>query len=151
MSIELSTALRNSILSEESLEATLEGGLLYLFSGTPPASVNDATSGNTLLCTISTGGAGTGLNFDAAASGVLAKAAADTWQGTVIPAGGTATFFRFVEGLTESDATDAAGTSIKRIQGTVGVAGADLNLSSVALVGSATQTVDYFSITMPAK
>lgn len=150
MAIQLSTALRNSVLSEESLQATLQGGLLYLFGGTPPVSVDDAASGNTLLCTISAAGGGTGLNFDPATGGVLSKAAAQAWQGVVIPAGGNVTFYRFVEGLNAADASSAAGTTIKRVQGTVGTAGADLNLQNVALVGNSTQDVDYFHFNLPA-
>jgi len=147
MAIKLSTGMRNQLLSGGSFKAALDDGLLYIYDGTPPADADAANSGNTLLCTVSLNSTGAGIDFDtAAASGVLAKAPAETWSG-VNAATGTASFFRF----TESGGTPAsASTTEKRIQGTIGVAGADLNLSSVALTISATQTVDFFNVTMPA-
>lgn len=145
--IKLSTGMRNGILAYNSFKGALDGGLLAIFGGTVPSSADDATSGATLLVTISLSGGGSGINFEASAvSGVLSKAAAETWQGT-IGTGGTATFFRFYE--SGGDPT-AASTTEQRIQGTVGVAGADLNLSSLTLVGAAIQTLDYFNVTLPA-
>ncbi len=148
MAIQLSTGLRNAMLDTNSFRGGLNGGLLGIFKGTVPAAVDDATSGATLICTVSVDGLGGGLGFEAAAvAGVLSKAAAETWQGTVINSGGTATFYRFYE--SGGDPT-AASTTEQRIQGSVGVAGADLNLSSVALVDAATQDIDFFNITLPA-
>jgi hypothetical protein len=147
MAIKLSTGLRNGLLDSNSLKGALDGGLLYIYDGTPPASADDANAGNTLLCTISVGGVGTGITLAAsAASGVLQKNSGETWQGTNA-ASGTATFFRW----SESGGTPAAAsTTEQRIQGTIGVAGADLNLSSVSLTISAVQTVDFFNFTLPA-
>ena len=146
MAIKLSTGMRNHLLSGNSFKNALDSGLLYIYDGTPPAGPDDANSGNTLLVTISVNGGGGGISFDtAAANGVLSKAPAETWQGTNA-ASGTASFFRW----TESGGTPAsASTTEKRIQGTVGVAGADLNLSSVSLTISATQNIDFFNVTMP--
>jgi len=147
MSIQLSTGIRNYLLDTGGFDAALNGGLLNIYDGTPPAGPDDAISGNTLLCTISVNGLGGGLNFESAAvAGVLSKAAAETWQGTNA-ASGNASFFRFYE---SGGTPGGASTTEKRIQGTVGVAGADLNLSSVALVASAVQTIDYFNVTLPA-
>ena len=149
MSIKLSTGLRNGLLDTNDFKTALDGGFLYIYDGTPPADADAANSGNTLLCTISVDGLGvTGLGFDtAAASGVLSKDPAETWQGTNA-ATGTATFFRW----TESGGTPAgASTTEQRIQGTVGVAGADLNLSSVSLTISAVQTIDFFNVSLPAQ
>lgn len=147
MSIQLSTGIRNYLLDTGGFDAALNGGLLNIYDGTPPAGPDDAISGNTLLCTISVNGLGGGLNFESAAvAGVLSKAAAETWQGTNA-ASGNASFFRFYE---SGGTPGGASATEKRIQGTVGVAGADLNLSSVALVASAVQTIDYFNVTLPA-
>jgi len=147
MGIKLSTGMRDGLLDTNSFKGALDGGLLAIFGGTVPASADDATSGATLLVTISLSGGGSGINFETSAvSGVLSKASAETWQGT-IGTSGTATFFRFYE--SGGDPT-AASTTEQRIQGTVGVAGADLNLSSVSLTATAVQTVDFFNVTMPA-
>lgn len=147
MAIKLATGMRNWLLSGGSWKGALDGGLLYIYDGSAPAGPDDALSGNTLLCTISLTGGGSGIHFDAAASGgVLAKAPAETWQGTNV-ASGTASFFRFVE---SGGDPSAASATEKRIQGSVAVAGADLNLSSVSLVNGATQTVDFFNVTQPS-
>lgn len=147
MAIKLSTGLRDGLLDTNDFKTALDGGFLYIYDGTPPADADAANSGNTLLCTISVDGLGvTGLGFGTASSGVLSKDAAETWQGTNA-ATGTASFFRW----TESGGTPAAAsTTEQRIQGTIGVAGADLNLSSVSLTISATQTIDFFNVTLPA-
>ncbi|MNY26269.1 hypothetical protein D3C86_1601070 [compost metagenome] len=50
--------------------------------------------------------------------------------------------------LSADDGT--ASTAAVRIQGTVGLAGADMNLSSVALVSGATQSLNFYSVAMPA-
>lgn len=147
MAIKLSTGLRNGLLDTNDFKTALDGGLIYIYDGTPPADADAANAGNTLLCTISVDGLGSGINFDtAAASGVLSKAPAETWQGTNA-ASGTASFFRW----SESGGTPAgASTTEQRIQGTIGVAGADLNLSSVSLTISAIQTIDFFNVNLPA-
>lgn len=135
------------MLDTGSYRAALTGGLLYIYDGTEPAGPDDVLSGNTLLTTISVDGLGGGINFEASAvSGVLSKATAETWQGTNA-ASGTATFFRWVE---SGGDPSTASTTEKRIQGSVAVAGGDLNISSTSLTASAVQVVDFFNVTMPA-
>lgn len=147
MAAKLSTGLRNYLAVTGSLKAALETCVLKIFSGTEPATADTALSGNTLLCEVSTSGTvDDPLNFEASASaGVLLKLAAETWQG-VNAATGTAAFFRFE---TPADAGGAS-TTLVRLQGTVALAGGDLNLSSLSLTSAATQTVDNFAITVPA-
>lgn len=139
--MKLSTGLRNAILSTGSLKAALDGGELRIYSGSAPASPDDAVTG-TLLVTIKNAGAG--INFDtAAAGGILSKAPAETWSG-VNAATGTAGYFRHV---LSADAGTSS-TTAARIQGTIAVAGADLNISSTALTSGATQAVAGYSITV---
>ena len=146
MALKLSTGLRNKILDNGSLKALLAGGLIKIYSGTPPAAADDAIGGgNTLLCTVSLNSTGTGINFDTnAANGTLSKAPGEVWSG-VNANTGTASFYRHVA------AGDTSGSSATeaRLQGLVGTSGAELNLSSVALVAAATQTIDYYSVTLP--
>lgn len=144
----LSTGLRNHILASGSFKNGLDGGVIRIYSGTPPATADDAVpAASTLLCTLTVDGDGsTGLNFDtAAAAGLLQKATSEVWQGTNV-ATGNAAWFRFEP---QADGGGQSTTAL-RLQGTVGVAGADLNISSVALTTGAVQTVDFFSVLLPA-
>ena len=145
MAIKLSTGLRGKLMDTGSLKAVMAGGLIRIYSGVAPADADAAVTG-TLLCTVSNNSTGTGINFDAAAvAGVISKATAETWSGTNA-ATGTATYFRHV--AAGDDGT--LSTTQARIQGTISTVGADLNLSSVALVSGAAQTIDYYSVTIPA-
>lgn len=144
MTFHVSTGLRNKILDTGALKTRLALGFIDIYSGPEPANADAALSGNTKLCRISNNKTATGLTFDAAALGVIPKAAAEVWKGTNL-ATGTASFYRFV---TATD-TGTASTTEERLQGTIGLAGAELNLSSVALTSGVDQTVDYFTVALP--
>lgn len=145
MSLKLSTGLRNKLLDTGSLKSIFAAGFIKIYSGSAPADADAAVTG-TLLCTISISGGGTGINFDTAAvGGVLSKLGSETWSGTNA-ATGTATHYRHV--AAGDDGT--LSTTQARIQGTVGVVGADMNLSSVSLVSGNPQTIDYYAMTLPA-
>lgn len=138
-----STGLKNGVLSGDSLKSLLDGGEIRFYAGTVPANADAAIGGATLLCTIKNGGSG--INFaSAAAGGVLQKASGETWGGTNV-ASGTATFYRHVK----SDDDGSASTTAVRLQGSLGLAGADINLTSVALVSGAPQTLNYYSVGLP--
>lgn len=145
MALKTSTGLRNGVLSGGSLKSLLNGGRINIYAGTPPATADDAVGGATLLCAITLNSTGDGINFDtAAAGGVLQKAPGEAWSGANVT-GGVAAWYRHVaagDGGTLS-------TTAPRVQGLVGVAGADLNLSSVSLTTGATQTIDYYSLAWP--
>jgi len=149
MSIKLSTGLRDQLLDTGSLRDVLASGFIRIYSGTPPASADDAFNDQgdaTQLCLITVNGDGTtGLTLNAdAASGAITKNA-DLWSGTVSDTG-VATWFRHV-GAAD---TGAASTTEPRIQGSVGAGGADMNFSSTTLTAAATQTIDFYTITLPA-
>ena len=134
-----------------SLKDVFRDGVLKIYSGTQPTEADDAVAG-TLLCTI-TEDAGTfvagafdnGLEFGTAASGAIAKAAGETWQG-VASASGTAGWFRLVANATDAGAES---TTLPRIDGSIGTSGADLNLSSTSITSGQTYTIDTFSLTLP--
>lgn len=146
MTIKTSTGLRNKMLDTGSLKSRLALGFIKLYTGAEPTTADAAVTG-TLLATISVSGGGTGLSLDTtAAAGVLAKSAA-VWSGAIV-ATGTAGYYRF------SAVGDTGASSIteERIQGSVGLAGADLNLSSTSLTTNASlsaQTIDYYVVTLP--
>ena len=147
MTTKASTGLRNHVLATGSVKAALDSGFLEIYSGTEPATADAAIeASNVLLCRIYSDGAAAGLTLaDAAVDGYLEKKADQSWTGTNVEAG-IATFFRFVA---PDDVGDMS-TVAKRLQGSVGRAGADLNLSSVDLVVGAPQAVSFFSVAMPA-
>lgn len=146
MTLKASTGLRDGMLATAPVKTQLAAGFINIYAGTAPATADDAIGAATLLSTISINSTGTGINFDAAASGgVLSKAPAEVWSGVNV-ASGEATFYRHV--AVGDDGTLSA--TQPRIQGNVGVAGADLNLSSTTLTSGATQTIDNYSVAMPA-
>lgn len=146
MPVKTSTGLRNYIMDSGSMKTAMTGCLLKVYSGAVPATANASATGNTLLCTYYKDGVSPdGLNWEASAvNGVLAKSTSETWEGTA-GASGTASFFRLVEASDDDDAS----TTFKRIQGVVGVVGADLNLSSVSISSGAPQSIDSFSLVLP--
>jgi len=148
MTVKLSTGLRTALMDATSFEATFANAeiRIYGYTGAPitaPATADAAITGE-LLVTI-TEAADAPLTFAAAASGVLTKSA-NTWAGTVA-ANSTAVYWRLVD---KTDDGDDLSTTDPRVQGTIGTAGADGNLSSVSLTAAASQTIDYFSVTIPA-
>lgn len=145
MTIKASTGLRNGTLATGSLRSLLNGGRINIYAGAEPATADADLGGATLLCAVTVNSTGTGINFDTTASGgVLQKAPGEVWSG-VNAATGVASFYRHVAA---GDAGDAS-TTAARLQGTIGIAGADLNLSSTSLTSGATQTIDYYSVALP--
>lgn len=145
MTLRVSTGLRNKLLDTGALRNVMAGGFIKIYSGTAPASADDAIGGgNTLLVTISVNSSGTGLTFDTTAvNGTIAKAPAEIWSGVNVAAG-TASFYRLV---TSTD-TGVSSDTQARIQGDIATAGADMNFTSTALSLSATQTIDYFVVAL---
>lgn len=154
--LKISTGLQNHLLVTGDLEAAMNGGVIRMY-GSPtsqaaadaliPATADAAIGSATLLCTISNNGAGTGINLDTvAANGVIGKATAETWLGTMA-ATGYFSFYRF------SAIADAGGlsTSEKRIQGTVGTVGKDLIVANAYKAISEEQRVDQYYLGMPAE
>jgi hypothetical protein len=138
------TAMRNQLLDGGSLKTALAAGFINIYTGTPPVTADAATTG-TLLCIISLASSGTGINLGTSSAGSIPKATAESWSGVNV-ASGTAGYFRWV--APGDDGT--LSTLQKRLQGSCGMSGADLNMSSINLVNGATQTIDSSSITMPA-
>lgn len=147
MALKVSTGLRNYLLATGSLKAALAGGLIKYYNGAVPASADDAlVGGNTLITTISNNAAGTGINFDAAAAaGVLAKSTTETWRG-INAVSSTPTFYRHIEA---SGDTGQLSTTLKRLQGEIGVAGKEINLTNPALVSGASETLDFYTVALP--
>ncbi len=151
MSVSLSTALRNGMLNATGFTTALSTGAIYIYSGPQPLNADAAVQG-TLLGVVSkdagayTQGTSTnGLVLAVPASGVVAKNT-DVWQ-MVAVATGIAGWFRFKG--TQADA-DGSSTTNYRLDGSVGTAGADLNLSSVNIASGAPTTIDVWQFTLPS-
>lgn len=89
-----------------------------------------------------------GLKWSDAVAGVLSKKSTQTWSG-VAAATGTAGWFRIEAAVTDSGALDS-GEVYKRIDGSVATSGAELNLSSLSITNTATQSIDTFTLTLAA-
>ena len=145
MTFKTSTGLRNNMLVGSSFAGIMATAKLRIYSGTVPATADAALSGNTLLCEISDDDTGDPLQFEATAvNGSLSKLSSQVWSGECV-ASGTASFYRLV-----NDSDDGTtSTTADRVQGSIGVAGADMNISNPTLVALALQPVDYFSVALP--
>jgi hypothetical protein len=142
----ISTGLRNHLMGTGSFKNAMDLSYLKIYGSPAPTSPDSAVGAATLLCVVSVSAGATGVTFEVSAqAGLLLKAAAEQWQGNNV-ATGTAVWFRLVK--TNDDGT--ASTTALRLQGTVALAGADLNLTATSLTSGAVQTVDYFSVLMPA-
>ncbi len=148
MALSLSTGLRDGILGTSALQALLDGGEINIWSGSAPASADDAATG-VLLVTVGEGssnGTDATLEFQTTiTSGVMSKRST-TWDGIGL-ADGTAGYFRYC--ASTADAHGSSTTEV-RVQGSVATSGAELNMSSTSITSAATTTVDTFDITMPA-
>lgn len=131
MAEKLNTAMRNR--QADSLGDDFNSGTLKIYTGSQPASADDAASG-TLLVTINLPADA----FAAAASGAAAKSG--TWSG-VAGATGTAGWFRLA---------NSAGT--RHVDGAVTATGGggEIELDSTSITSSQTVTINSFSITQPA-
>lgn len=138
--ISSSTGLRVSMLTGPGVKPTMDGGEIRIYSGIRPAAADDSIGAAVLLCTVRLNGTN-GIELDASTPGLLMKPVDDDWTGNSVSSG-TATWFRI---CLPADVGGASPTA-PRIQGTVGVVGADLNLDTVALTSGLPCPVASFSI-----
>lgn len=155
--MKVSTGLRNHLLVTGSAKAALDGKVIRLY-GSPasvaaaealvPATADAGIGTATLLATISVGGVvGAGVTFDTTAtSGVLAKAPAEEWKGTLVASG----YFSFCR-IGATDDTDAESTAAVRAQLTVGVLGKEVIVSSANKTTGDEQRLDQFYIGIPGE
>lgn len=131
MTLRLNDEVRKDLM--QAFITTYSGCKINIYSGTRPATANDAIGGdNVLLATISLAGGATGLTFESTTpAGVATGKASETWSEDSAIATGTAAWFRMFE---SGDTPANASTTAARLDGSVGVSGADLNLSSVSIV-----------------
>ena len=136
-----STGLRDYTNAVGSVRDALADSVIRLFSGPVPVSADSAlTGGNILLCEI-TDEAGV-FNFDSVSvGGVMTKEPDALLEGEIV-ATGTPTFYRHV---LPADIGNASTTAI-RIQGTVGLAGTDMELSQTLLEAGGVQRLSSHTV-----
>jgi len=146
MSYKISTGLRNHLAVTGSLRAAFNtASRLSIYGGAEVATADADATGASLLCVI-TGPSAAGLEFEATATdGVLAKKASQVWSGVNL-ASGTATWFR----LEETGDGRGASTTLKRVQGNIGIAIGDMVMIQNVLVSGNTKTIDGGGLTIPA-
>lgn len=146
--VRISTGMRNKMLdggTTGGIKGSLNLGFINIYSGPQPLTADTAASG-TLLGTVSVNAGGTGLTFDAAVAGVISKAAAETWKFTGA-ADGTAGWARFYPAAGNPAILS---TTEARIDTAIATSGSDMNISNIAIVTGAPNTVDTYRVTMPA-
>lgn len=146
MALKLSTGLRNKLLDTASLKSIFNLGFLEIYGGAVPADADQSNSGATLLVRISNNNTATGITLAAAASaGAITKNLSETWSKAAANTG-TATFWRLVA----AGDTGALSTTEARVQGTIGLAGADLNVASLSYTATTVYTIDSFALSIPS-
>lgn len=108
-----------------------------------------ATSSGTMASGVA---AVNGLMFGTSNAGVIAKLSTQVWSFNG-SAAGTAGWFRFIGSVNDPGTAVVAGTPpyYVRLDGSIAVSGADLNMSNIAITVSAPNTIDTFSWTQPAQ
>ena len=149
MSIRLTVGTRNKLLdggATGGIKNAFNLGFINIYTGSQPNAASVGATG-TLLGTVTVNGDGTtGIGFDAAAAGVIAKAAGQTWKFTALAAGIPGWFRLYAAGGTPSTTDDTQ----SRIDGAIGSSGSDLNLTTLVVQIGQVNAVDSFTITMPA-
>lgn len=109
---------------------------IIIYNGTAPTNADTALSGNTVLATLVCASTPFSGFSD---TGTTARGTWAAIANATAAASGTATFFRIL---------DNAGTTVKA-QGSVGTAGADLNLNTAAITSGSTVTITSATIDLP--
>lgn len=146
MAFKYSTGFKNAVCDTGSVKDTFDGGFIKVYSAPTaiPATADAALpSDSVLLCTFSDASGAEGLYLAAASvAGTISKLSTQVWSGEAA-ATGTPAFFRYEQ----TGDSGALSTTEKRIQGNIGVTGADMNLASLTMTDGVTYTLDFFSLT----
>lgn len=155
MARKFSTGLRQAILGTaalvDSFQVTMQDGIIDGYSGSQPSDADQIETGTKLVRITLASGAFTsgvatnGLEFDDSVAGVISKAAAETWSGVGLAIGSIG-WFRF---YANTVVTGASTTAI-RFDGSVATSGAQINLSTVAVVVDTPVVISTLTVTLGA-
>jgi len=137
--------------STDTVTLTAKPGVGTLYNGL--AVVANTTTITTTDVNMGTAVAGVdwvnGLEFEQdPTTGILEKLSTQVWTGVGL-ADGTAGYFRLLGGISDAESADSA-EAYFRLDGNIATSGANLNMSSTAVVTSAVQTISTFTVTEPA-
>lgn len=136
-------------LMNAALKTTLDGGFIYVFSGTVPVDANvalDMGSQHTQVLRLSNNGGATGLTLQTPTGDTIIKTPAEIWSGLIAFDGAqaglttlTPSFYRFCP---TGDTGRTSAPSGLRIQGTVGgpASSADMIFGSDTFTRNGTNT-----------
>lgn len=148
MTIRLSTGMTNKLLDGGTTGGIKGafGGFVGIFAGSQPADADSGSGSAVLLGTVTNNDDGsTAVTFDATVAGTISKAAAQNWKFHGLTNGVAGWFLLYQTG----DTYTGSSVTFARISGTIGTAGADMNISNTSIVTAAVTTVDTFSISLP--
>lgn len=134
-----------------SMKDIMQNGVIRVYSGAQPATPEAAVTGTLLIqITVASGAFAHGLEaggieFGDPVTNYIEKCADEVWSGVGLAAG-TAGWFRFVANPTDDGSLD---TDLPRIDGTVGISGADAAISNTQIAVGATYTLDTMKLTAP--
>jgi hypothetical protein len=142
------TALFDTVVCEEIYDGFIEimkNCKCKVYAGTQAASADTGASDTNLIVTVAN--AGNGMTFEPSSNGVVAKATAETWSGTISLAGtNTATWARF---YVDGDDTTATSTTAPRFDCTINTSNADIIVGSASCTNGLTFQINSFSYTAP--
>ena len=150
MAFRLSTGLRTAMVGGDGVKDLLNNGWIDIFTGSQPATADAVETGTKLARISSTSGTATtdGVKFGTAAAGVL-PIGTPAWNGIVLVAG-VAGWARFYGSSGTAGLAGSSGTAI-RCDMSVGVSGADVNLSHTNLAKDSVITFTAANVTQPAE
>lgn len=147
MAFRLSTGARNELVgtSGKNFYQLFNNGVLDIFTGAQPTHADYAETGTKLARISSTSGttAEDGCKFGTSSNGVM-PIGTPTWQGRVIAAG-VAGWFRYYG----SGGTSGSSNTEIRFDGSIGISGADLNLSHTNLALDSIVEILTANVTQP--
>lgn len=149
------TALSDAINRNGIYTATSSGAVVTV---TAPGGTGAAHNGLALAATATgdmvgtssgniTGGvaATAGIQFGTPSAGTISKSGVWSFNGLAV---GTAGWFRIKASVAD---TESSSTTLVRLDGSVAVSGADMNLSNISITIGAPNTIDTFTYTQPAQ
>lgn len=160
MALKMSTGLKNqmfnAIRGAVTTTASLEHSVIYIYSGSQPATADAAATGTLLMiATVSSGAfvhgtATNGLDFAAPAAGVMTKDSGEVWSGVGLEAAGTGTTAGWFRHCGNPADNQGISTTLPRIDGRISTSGAEMSLSNLTIVSGATTTVDTYQLSWPS-
>jgi len=126
-----------------SIKEVFKNSKLIMYTGSQPASADDAPIGTKLVEITKNGSGNFDLVFDEAEDGSINKVPADNWSGQAV-ASGTAGWFRLIV----NGDSEVYNTDDPRIDGAIGTANAELVMADTNITVDSVQTISVFRLSV---